>query len=83
MVVPRAEKSFMHHSYLTEMVLTSIVSVVGHMCVKRAYKRELISGHKSVLHGELVEGIHSQLHDGPEFVQNESASHSCLGNGKL
>ena len=76
--------SFMHHSYLTdtEMVLTSIVSV-RHTCVKRAYKRELISGHKSVLPGELVEGIRSQLHDGPDFVQNESASHYCLGNGKL
>ena len=49
--------SFMHHSYLTEMVLTSIVSVVRHMCVKLSYKRGPISGHKSVVPGELVEGI--------------------------
>ena len=49
--------SFMHHSYLTEMVLTSIVSVVRHMCVKISYKRGPISGHKSVDPGELVEGI--------------------------
>ena len=77
--------SFMHHSYLTdtEMVLTSIVSVVRHMCVKRAYKREIISGHKSVLPGALVEGIRNRLHDGLDFVENESDSHSCLGIGKL
>ena len=39
------------------MVLTSIVSVVRHMCVKLSYKRGPISGHKSVVPGELVEGI--------------------------
>ena len=79
---PKAEKSFMHHSYLREMVLTSIVSVVRHMCVKMSYKRELISAHKSVLRGELLrESQHP--HDGLDFVQNDCDSHSSLGNGKL
>ena len=74
--------SLMQHSYLTEMVLTSIVSVVRHMCVKISYKRGLISGQKSVLPGELLrESQH--LHDGVGFVQNDCNSHSSHGNGKL
>ena len=54
---PGVEMSFMHHSYLTEMMLTSIVRVTRHMCVKKSHKKEAYFCSQVSCSGRIVEAI--------------------------